>query len=238
MEASAANVMDVDYKVSTYVNAARSFDRSIHKCVWIIDYFGKRFPYVSGNLAYWCGRRSGGLGYRLYFDCVPDDERGMLSEINRKAFEFFDGIPVEHRTEYSITYDFNLMSGNRRRLVNFCLTPMTLTPNGGIWLALCTLSMSASSTPGNVVMRRHGSKSYWEYSLRTHKWTNRKAMTLSDMEKDVLILSAQGYTMKEMSDRLFKSIDTIKSCKRALFAKLGVKKITEALAYATSYNLI
>ena len=44
--------------------------------------------------------------------------------------------------------------------------------------------------------------------------------------------------MNDIADKLCKSIDTIKACKRALFSKLGVKNIAEALSYATNYKLL
>ena len=44
--------------------------------------------------------------------------------------------------------------------------------------------------------------------------------------------------MNDIADRLCKSGDTIKACKRILFAKIGVKNIAEALFYATNYQMI
>ena len=44
--------------------------------------------------------------------------------------------------------------------------------------------------------------------------------------------------MKNIADRLCKSEDTIKACKRNLFAKIGVKNIAEALFHATNYQMI
>lgn len=68
-------------------------------------------------------------------------------------------------------------------------------------------------------MKKSGSKSYYEYSLDKHKWIKKEGITLSETERDVLILSAQGYTMNDIADKLCKSIDTIKACKRTLFSK-------------------
>lgn len=87
-------------------------------------------------------------------------------------------------------------------------------------------------------MKKSGSKSYYEYSLDEHKWIEKEGITLSETERDVLTLSAQGYTMNDIADKLCKSIDTIKACKRGLFSKLGVKNIAEALSYATNYKLL
>ena len=162
----------------------------------------------------------------------------MLLEINKKEFDLFNEIPFSERLDYTISYDFHIIHGRNRRLVNHHLTPMVLTKDGRIWLALCTISMSARSTPGHIIMKKSGSKSYYEYSLDKHKWITKEGITLSERERDVLTLSAQGYTMNDIADKLCKSIDTIKACKRALFSKLGVKNIAEALSYATNYKLL
>ena len=44
--------------------------------------------------------------------------------------------------------------------------------------------------------------------------------------------------MNEIADRVCKSVDTIKACKRSLFVKLGVKNIAEALFHAVNYQMI
>ena len=107
-----------------------------------------------------------------------------------------------------------------------------------IWLALCTVSLAATDEPGHIIMQKNGERSYFEYSTLRHKWEKKEGITLSETERDVLRLSAQGYTMNDIADRLCKSVDTIKACKRNLFAKIGVKNIAEALFHATNYQMI
>lgn len=239
---SVYNITDEEYeKINLLVNAAKAFARSTHQCVYVIDYFKQNFLYVSGNLAYWCGQASDKIeefGYRFYLDYVPEKEQQMLLEINKKGFDLFNEIPFSERLEYTISYDFHIIHGRKSRLVNHHLTPMVLTKDGRIWLALCTIAMSARNTPGHIVIKKSGSKSYYEYSLDKHKWVKKDGIILSETEHDVLTLSAQGYTMNEIADKLYKSVDTIKACKRALFSKLGVKNIAEALSYATNYKLL
>ena len=60
----------------------------------------------------------------------------------------------------------------------------------------------------------------------------------SDTEREILALSAQGYVMADIANIMCKSIDTIKTCKRNLFAKLGVKNIAEALFYSINHKLL
>lgn len=169
---------------------------------------------------------------------MPKEEYEMLLKINSSGFALFDTFPLEDRLDYTISYDFHLTWGRKRQLINHHLTPMVLTRDGRIWLALCTVEMSAHDKPGNIVMRKSGSDMYYEYSLDRSKWVTKQNVTLNETERDVLLLSAQGLTMNEIADKLCKSVDTIKACKRAMFAKLDVKNIVEALSYATNNKMI
>lgn len=239
---SVQNVTEEDYaKITLLVNAAEAFARSTYQCVYIIDYFRKNFLYVSENMAYLFGQTAGEIkasGYKLYTDHVPLKDQQMLLEINKKGFDLFNELPVSERTDYSIAYDFHIINGKKQRLVNHTLTPILLTKEGRIWLALCTFALSARNSPGHIIMKKSGSNKYYEFSLDEHKWQYKDAILLNETEREVLIFSAQGYTMNEIADRLCKSIDTIKACKRNLFARLGVKNIAEALSYATNYRIL
>lgn len=239
---SVRNVTEEDYaKITLLVNAAEAFSRSTYQCVYIIDYFRRNFLYVSENMAYLFGQKASEIkdfGYKLYTDHVPLKDQQMLLEINKKGFDLFNELPVSERMDYSIAYDFHIINGKKQRLVNHTLTPILLTKEGRIWLALCTFALSARNSPGHIIMKKSGSNKFYEFSLDEHKWQYKDAILLNETEREVLILSAQGYTMNEIADRLCKSIDTIKACKRNLFARLGVKNIAEALSYATNYRIL
>lgn len=232
----------LDYKkAELLVNAAKAFSRSTHQCVYVIDYFKKNFLYVSENISYWCGYSADDvkdMGYKFYLKNVPEEEQQMLLEINQKGFEHYNSIPVEDRVHSSISYDFHIINNKKRRLVNHHLTPMLLDEEGRIWLALCTISISSSTKAGNIVFKKEGENSFFEYSLTKHRWVQNKGISISEVEKDILLLSAQGYTMNEISDKLCKSIDTIKTYKRVLFSRLGVKNIVEAISFASNYRLL
>lgn len=211
-----------DYdKIELLVDAAKAFARSTYQCVYIIDYFHQDFIYASDNLAYLCGLEPEQLmeaGYQMYIDHVPDADLQMLLEVNKKGFDLFNELPVGDRLDYTISYDFHLTNGRHSRLIHHHLTPILLSDDG--------------------IMQKNGERSYFEYSTLRHKWEKKEGITLSETERDVLRLSAQGYTMNDIADRLCKSVDTIKACKRNLFAKMGVKNIAEALFHATNYQMI
>ena len=91
---------------------------------------------------------------------------------------------------------------------------------------------------GHIYFRILGQSSHKEYDLADHSWHTCEAITLKPEEKQILTLAAQGFTTKEIGEQLFRSENTVKFYRKALFEKLEVTSITEALAFATNYGLI
>ncbi len=235
-------ITEEDYNnICLLTDTVESFTRSTYKPVYIIDYFRKDFLYISDNLPHLLGitkEEVKKLGYNIYTSFVPKEEQEMLLEINSAGFDFFDNLPIEERKKWIINYDFHILNGKRKRLINHTITPIYLTKEGRIWLGLCTISLSVNNKPGNIMMKKIGSNTHYEYSLSTHEWNKKQEKELSQDEKNMLILSAQGYTMTEISEIMYKSIDSIKYYKRRIFEKFNVKNITEALTYAINYKLL
>lgn len=228
-------------KVDILIEAVDSIARVSYHSFYIIDYYKKKFLYVSDNPLFLCGLTSEEVkseGYMFYLRHVPTEEQEILNEMNRAGFAFYNKLPLEEKLKYTISYNFNLLNKNKKLLINHKLTPCVLDRKGEIWLAVCVVSLCPVDTLGNIMIRKTGETDYWEYSLEGHRWKERKGITLTEREKDVLILSAQGYTMKDIANRLCVGIDTVKFHKRKLFEKMEVRNITEALSFATNSKLI
>ena len=61
---------------------------------------------------------------------------------------------------------------------------------------------------------------------------------LSKREREILQLISQGYTNREIGERLFLALNTIKGYNRNLFQKLGAKNRTEAVANARKLGML
>ncbi|WP_305303324.1 helix-turn-helix transcriptional regulator [Duncaniella muris] len=233
---------ELDYsRVSEYIRSAEAFSRSTYQSVYIIDYFRQNFLYVSHNPMLLCGlspEQMRDLGYRFYIQYVPEEEQPFLLGLNKAGFDFYNNIPVDERKDWYISYDFNILNSGRKILVNHKLTPLALTSDGRIWLALCIVSAATHTDAGHIEMHRVGLSDFFEYNLTTRRWDKRQMPVLTDGEKSVLTLSIQGYTMTEIADRICLSPVTIKKYRQRIFDKLDVRNISEAIVAATNNKLL
>lgn len=162
----------------------------------------------------------------------------MNISTRQRRFSFYNDIPVSERKDWYISYDFHILNNGRKILINHKLTPVALTSDGRIWLALCVVSAATHTAPGHIEMHRVGTSEYFEYSTVSRRWIKKVMPSLTDSEKSVLILSIQGYTMAEIADRMCLSPDTIKKYRKHIFEKLEVRNISETIVAATNNKLI
>ena len=144
-------ITDADYqRAQPYVEAAQAFAQTTYQSIYIIDYYHKNFLYVSDNPLFLCGHTADEvrqMGYGFYLSHVPEDEVPMLTELNRSGFRAFYDELVENRRQCMMSYDFHITHGERLRvgdqrsgirllLVNHKITPLAMTTEGRVWLAL------------------------------------------------------------------------------------------------------
>jgi DNA-binding CsgD family transcriptional regulator len=237
-----SGIPDEDYKAANVlIRAFEAISRVTYKSMYIIDYFKKNFLYVSNNPFFLCGHTREEvmeMGYFFYTRQVPEKEQEMLVEINNAGFNFFNGAPAEERLLYAISYDFNLLTEKKKTLINHKITLLLLDSEGKVWLAACLVSLSSKKNAGNVEMRKAGQSSFWEYSFKTKKWEENSGLSLNDKEKEILSLSARGYTMTEIADKICLSLPSVKIYRINLFKKLNVNNIAEALDCAGNHKLL
>lgn len=117
-------------------------------------------------------------------------------------------------------------------------TPLALTKTGNIWLTLGTFSPSANFTIGSTLLRGPGKDEYHSYSYKIHNFKEASIKPLSVTDRNILLLSSQGYPVESIASFLCKSADTIRTHKRYLFKALEVKTIIEAVVKARNLMLL
>ncbi|AFR35294.1 response regulator transcription factor [Riemerella anatipestifer] len=229
-------------QLKDYISVVDAFARLSYKSIYVIDYQNQSFEYVSNNPLFLCGLSSQEvkeLGYAFYFRNVKKEDLELLMKINEVGFSFYERIPIEERKLYTISYDFHLINErNKLVLINHKLTPIFLNEKGKIWKAMCLVALSSNQTEGNIIISKQGSEDFWKFNLDTNVWEKEQKVKLSEREFNILELSARGFTINEIAEKIFVSSDTVKFHRRKIFDKFNVQSISEALSYAKINKLI
>jgi DNA-binding CsgD family transcriptional regulator len=231
---------DIDCVIET----VEAISRTTYASIYIIDYHKRNFLYVSNNFFYICGLKASevkDLGFNFYIERMKPTDMNFLVEMDMLGFQFFQKLPIERRKKYTMSYDFHITnnkSGKQKYLINHQLTPLRLTEDGKVWLALCVVSIPSNRKAGNITMLENNSDGYWFYNKTCKQWDEVKYPQLKDEEKDVLKLSAMGFTVEEIATRIGRSLDTAKKHRKNIFEKLNVKNISEAISRAKSQRLM
>lgn len=237
-------VSDEEYlEVQPYIDAIKAVAQLTYKSLYIIDYHRMNFLYVSENPLFLCGENVDEVkekGYHFYFDHVPEKDLAFLTQINQAGFEFFSQISIDDRSKYTISYNFHLneTSSNRKILINHQITPLKLSKDGNIWLALCMVSLASSQVTGIAYMTSLASNQTWCYKAKIERWDQCEEISLTEFEQAVVRLSNQGLSVSEIAQVIHRSEDSVKGYRKCLYTKLGVSNITEAIAVATQRRLI
>lgn len=229
--------------VNSIIEDVKAFARTTYKSVYVIYYYRQCFLYVSENPLFLCGLDADSvknMGYNFYIKHASEEDLSMLLEINSAGFRFFGHITIDKRKEFVISCDFSIVNKmtNRKTLINHQITPLRITDDGKIWLGLCVASMATSNKSGNIFIQKSNSSECWNYNLITKRWKLVTPVELNDIEKEVLRLSAMGFTMHEIAAGINRSFDSVKRYRKNILEKLGVSNIVEAVNYAEVYKLL
>lgn len=231
------------YGLQPYIDSTRALAQITYKSLYIIDYYRMNFLYVSDNPLFLCGESKEKVqeeGYNFYYQHVPEEDLDFLTQVNRAGFEFFRGIAVSERFQYTISYNFRITQkeSHERILINHQITPLKLDSMGNIWLALCLVSLAPTQEVGVAYMTAVNSNTMWQFSLKSGHWRQVENIVLSEYEKAVIRLANQGLSVGEIANEINRSEDSVKGYRKKIFQKLGVGNISEAIAVATHRRLI
>lgn len=210
-----------------------------YESFYIIDYSRKEFVYVHDNPLFLCGHSAQEvqcMGYDFYAQYVHPEDIPFLFEVNDIGFRKYQELSKKEREKDGyISYDFRIKNGDIYLPVHHTLIPLVKNKRQEIVWALCKVSLTEQKCPG-IIMAKVGEKEI-TWNRETRCWEEIQRPQLSEKEKEIVRLSIQGFTEKEMSDKLLLSESAIKKRKKILFQKLRVKNMSEAIIYCTNKRL-
>ena len=229
--------------LSSYINIATACARTTYSSVYIINLDNHDFVFLSANPLILCGYsvlEVRDKGFAFFEEIMGDKEFKDQAKTALLCRSFFNYLPIEQRTAYCVSSDFEIQNVLTRRkvLVNLKFTPIDLNTKGEVLLALCVLSLAPSKNKRDLYIARSNSSECWNFSAKPRKWVRREDPTLNTHELEVVILAAQGYSIRAIANKMCKSIDTIKGYRKEVFRKLEVSNISEAISIVLAHHLI
>lgn len=210
-----------------------------YQSFYIIDYGRKGFVYVHDNPLFLCGHSAQEvqrMGYDFYAQYVHPEDIPFLFEVNDIGFRKYRELSKEDRNKDGyISYDFRIKNGDIYLPVHHTLIPLVKNEQQEIVWALCKVSLTEQRCPGVITAKVGEKEILWNRETRC--WEEFQRPQLSKKEKEIVRLSIQGFTEKEMSDKLLLSESAIKKRKKLLFQKLRVKNMSEAIICCTNKRL-
>ncbi|MBR3372448.1 MAG: helix-turn-helix transcriptional regulator, partial [Bacteroidaceae bacterium] len=208
---------------------------------YVIDLNENKIIFASENLQFLFGLETGGIenmGYEFYTKYIPEEDLRKIEELRRETQKIMSTSLYSENDRYSMTFNFRLRIGEKVKIFQHRSQTFMRTENGVFWMVLCSIHPTYRKETGEAILRIKGEKVYYQYDFSSHKWMEKTIVELTEREKAIVALSAQGYTEEEIAAKLFKSHNSIKTSKRILFRKLGVTSIAEALMYSLNNHLL
>lgn len=144
-------------ELCSIIETAKAFERSLYQCIYIVDNINNNFIYVSDNFIRLCGVEAAQVkkfGSDFWKDYISEEDYILFTEVRNERLKFLNNLPIEERTDYSLSLDFHIKYGDNNRLIDHTSTPINLTTDGGIRLELCIISFSGRDKSGDIVMKK------------------------------------------------------------------------------------
>ena len=212
---------------------------------FLLNFFNFKIEYTHPTVKSIYGVEPEDFTLDLFFGRMhPEDAEQMRLKEQAAGEFFYNRLPVSKIMRYKSSYTFRIMdhSGNWRHMLHQC-TPVQLSAEGRIHHSI---SVHSDITYLNILPDHRisfiglaGEPSY--YSLSTNPDSilePEQTMVLSDREKEIIRLLAEGMGSKQIGDKLCISSHTVDTHRRNLLKKTGANNMVELTVACVKKGLI
>lgn len=163
-----------------------------------------------------------------------DTERKKINTLDSYALKFIQSVDPYNIGEYVATSYVSVGGCIHERRISFLSLGRASVPR----LMVCKLSVSSHSHPSLPKIMRNGDNHYYRLSHMPSNWVKKDLIKLSRREQLILQLSAGGLKEAEIAARIHVSLPRLKSIKGAMFERMHVNNLCQAVRRAHSFGLI
>lgn len=210
--------------------------------ICIIDFYKHNYFYVSPNHLFMCGYTYDEMkemgGEKMAGKIIYEEDRVNQVEMKNAACIFMASLDMETQKKASIFSTHRLIHRNGTIFtISNQYRPFLFDDNQRMWMALVISNFSTKNYFIESYIEIEDTKERFVFSAKKKEFLLSHKMKLSLKEQEILKLSSQGYTSKEISLEKNISISTVKFHKKNILLKLNVQNISEAMLSAYVHNL-
>ncbi|WP_281639816.1 LuxR C-terminal-related transcriptional regulator [Capnocytophaga sputigena] len=166
---------------------------------------------------------------------IHPDDLAMKDLINEKILEFLSSLPKEEQMQYKCIYDYRGMAsdGTYRRVTN---EKQLLEVTDDNYLALGIIEIAPDQSENLPV--RAQIKHCITGEIIPIKIEEEDTFALTPREKEILSLASQGFSSKEIAEKLFISTYTVNRHRQNIREKFNAKSLIEAIDIARKKGVL
>lgn len=242
---SITGIAQEDYKiVPTIIETVQAIEKTEPKRGYLIlDYHKHCVIYASDRPFFFADHKPMELvsNYHKIIKETMSETTLNHFKLQQAAFsKFYPNLSEEDRK--ALVWEWNLsLSSNithRKHLLNWKMSHLMLSRTGDLWLGLVTVSFSNKKEGALPIITNTRTKEQLTFSADFSTLQKCPQITLTNLEKQIILLSLNGYDTKALCEHLCKSNISIKKYRSSLYRKFGVKSMPEVIDLALAKGLI
>ena len=166
------------------------------------------------------------------------DTEDQYSTIFHAIKNFYRATSEKDKRSILFIIEMKMTYHNIAHKATYKLTPLYQSSDGELKYMVGAISLSSGTTSKMLQVLNTSDFKRHCFDFKSSKWIKSDIPELSQIENDVLALSAEGLSVPEISEIVCRAQDSVKSIRKRIFEKLGATNITEAIMYTTNYKII
>ena len=234
-------------QTSAFVRYFEMFSSITTDYFYVLDIRKKQFCYVKPNAFFLCDFSAKDVlsqGYDFYSKIVHSEDLSLWTDMRNAVLQYFINFK-EKRDEIDFfsckfrlqrNYSFLPSCHLLPQIVFHQMKPVCVDDK--LCYLICSIRSTVTNEQGNLCLYYKDGLTYEKYNAITRRWKQFSIEPLTELERAILMLVQQGESVKKIADYLYKSYHTIRNKINALFIKLGVHSVHEAIEFANNHDMI
>jgi len=243
-ETYCCDVSEDDYaKIESNINLLKRLSAIENSTFTVYDMNRKNYLLKSPNfkktLGYINPEEIENDNMELFHKLIHPEDLSFVLETENKAFDFFGRLlPVEKKA-YKLVYDFRVKNtaGIYMRFIHQ-LTVLEQDRFGKTWLLLIVTDLISEKAMESFPQRRMINVNTGKLYLFQDDDDIQTDTLLTKRESQVLKLISQGLDSRDISERLFISVNTVNNHRQKILNKTRAENTTQAIFYAKKIGII